>query len=226
MNGSLVERARAVINDAEVPNRMWGEAIRTTTYILNRSPIDALNSNATPTEIWNKRKPNAGNLKVFESMAYTYLHKEHRDKFDSKMEKCVIENDTAQTRSKRHVKPPSKYDDYEQYMAFDAVNFIEDVPKTYYDLEHRPDKVLWVEATKKELDSINKNNIWEIEEKPKDTKMLDTKWVYALKQLEQDDNNKYKAKVVARGFTQDKDNYDDLYLPGENDYIAFAIEHW
>ncbi|GJQ71250.1 form3 [Trypoxylus dichotomus] len=94
------------------------------------------------------------------------------------------ENDTAQTRSKRHVKPQSKYDDYELYMAFDVVSFIEDVPKIYYDLEHRPDKVLWEETMKRELDSINKNNTWEIVEKPKDTKMLDTKWVHALKPIE------------------------------------------
>ncbi|GJQ72168.1 form3 [Trypoxylus dichotomus] len=216
INSSLVERASTMINDAGVPKEMWGEVIRTTTYILNRSPTDTLSSNATPAAVWNKRKPNVGNLKVFGSLACSHLQKEHRDKFDSKMEKYVM-----------MVYTPNGYRlwriDRNKLIIARDVKFNEDVPKTYYDLEHRLHIVLWEGPMKRELDSINKNNTWEIIEKPKDTKMLDTKWVYALKPLEQDDSNKYKARLVARGFAQDKEDCNNLYSPIPKMTIAWLL---
>ena len=38
MNRSLVEKARAAINDSGVPKYFWGEAIRVSNYLINRSP--------------------------------------------------------------------------------------------------------------------------------------------------------------------------------------------
>ena len=53
----------------------------------------------------------------------------------------------------------------------------------------------------------NKNETWKLVEKPKERKALDLKWVYTKKT-----NNKFKARIVLRGFQQ-KEIIDDIYSP-------------
>ena len=88
-NRSLVEKARSMISDSNVPKHFWNEAIRTAAYILNRSPNVNLEL-ITPAELLYERKPNVTNLKVFGSIAYSHVPEQFRDKFDGKSEKCVM----------------------------------------------------------------------------------------------------------------------------------------
>jgi hypothetical protein len=43
MNRSITEKARALIIDSKLDKSMWGEAVLTATYLLNRSPTTAEN---------------------------------------------------------------------------------------------------------------------------------------------------------------------------------------
>lgn len=48
----------------------------------------------------------------------------------------------------------------------------------------------------------------------KNAEILDTKCVYTFKQLEETRSDKYKARLVVRGFTQQKTfDYDEIYSP-------------
>ena len=87
MNRSLVEKARAMINESGVNKYFWGEAIRVANYLINRSPSRSLDF--TPAEIWYKKKPNVSNLRVFGCTAYSLVPKQFRDKFDGKTDKCI-----------------------------------------------------------------------------------------------------------------------------------------
>ena len=49
------------------PENLWGEALVTACYILNRIPFKT--SNTTPYEIWKHRKPNLSYLKVWGCLA-------------------------------------------------------------------------------------------------------------------------------------------------------------
>lgn len=64
----------------------------------------------------------------------------------------------------------------------------------------------------KELNSIYDNETWEEVDIPKDDKILDTKWVFSYKSLEKEKKNRYKARLVVRGFLQEK-NYQNVYAP-------------
>lgn len=67
---------------------------------------------------------------------------------------------------------------------------------------------------RRELEAINKNGTWEITEKPDTIKILDTKWVYTYKPLEKYESHKYKARVVVRGFAQEKNvDYEEIHSP-------------
>ncbi|KRT78250.1 hypothetical protein AMK59_6683 [Oryctes borbonicus] len=88
-NRSLVDKARAMIEDGNVPKTFWNEAVRVAAYLLNRSPSSQL-SNTTPAELWYGKKPDVKNLRVFGSTAYSHIPKELRSKFDAKSEKCIM----------------------------------------------------------------------------------------------------------------------------------------
>lgn len=120
----------------------------------------------------------------------------------------------SKIRSKRDKKVPKRFDDYEMYMAFDALSYVEQVPKDYSDLNKREDKDLWEKAMVREIESINRNNTWKLVNRPKNVEILDTKWVYTYKPFEDDQLDKYKARLVVRGFAQKKTfQYDELYSP-------------
>jgi len=56
--------------------------VRTAAYLLNRSPTTAL-ENKTPYEMWNDKKPDLTNLRIFGSTAFLRKSK-MSDKFDGK----------------------------------------------------------------------------------------------------------------------------------------------
>lgn len=72
MNKTLMERARALLNDSELPQYMWGEAVLTATYLINRSPTFTVNK--LPIEMWTKKKPNLTNIQTFGTIAYSRIN--------------------------------------------------------------------------------------------------------------------------------------------------------
>jgi hypothetical protein len=47
---------------------MWGEAVRTAAFLLNRCPLSTVDK--TPSELWTGKKPNLERLQIFGSIAY------------------------------------------------------------------------------------------------------------------------------------------------------------
>ncbi|KAM0002197.1 putative RNA-directed DNA polymerase [Helianthus debilis subsp. tardiflorus] len=77
----LLETARALKFEANLPTRFWGECVLTATHIINRIPSDVINGK-TPYELLHDKLPSYEHLKVFGCLAY-YLNTEtHGDKFE------------------------------------------------------------------------------------------------------------------------------------------------
>ena len=53
----------------QLPFVLWGEAIRHSIYVLNKLPTRAL-SGQTPYEVWSKKKPDVGHMRVFGCLAH------------------------------------------------------------------------------------------------------------------------------------------------------------
>lgn len=88
-NRTIVERARSMLIDSNLPKRYWAEAIATATYLINRSPSKALNGN-TPEAAWGGRKPNLTYFKVFGYKAMVHIPKEKREKWDPKSREMIF----------------------------------------------------------------------------------------------------------------------------------------
>ena len=98
-------------------------------------------------------------------------------------------------------------------MAFDAVLFVQQVPSLIEELSHKDDEMYWREAMKREIEPIEKNNTWKEVNMQEGTEILTTRWVFALKPLEENPEDKYKARLVVRGFAQKNSfDYNDIHL--------------
>ena len=63
-NRNIVEMAKAMLHDKGMPQYLWGEAVNTAVYLMNRHPTMAV-EDKTPFEAWSGRKPSVNHLRVF-----------------------------------------------------------------------------------------------------------------------------------------------------------------
>jgi len=78
-----------------------------------------------------------------------------------------------------------------------------DPPLTYEEIFDRPDKNSWIEAINKELKNMEEKKVFEIvNEVPKEKNLISCKWVFSYKRNDKGNITKYKARLVARGFSQ------------------------
>ncbi|GKA64423.1 putative RNA-directed DNA polymerase [Tanacetum coccineum] len=79
----LLETARALRFEANLPTRFWGECVLTAAYVINRMPSDVI-GNKTPYEVLYNQKPNYDNMRVFGCLAYYKSTETNGDKFKMK----------------------------------------------------------------------------------------------------------------------------------------------
>lgn len=94
-----------------------------------------------------------------------------------------------------------------------------DEPSTYEEAMKSSDRDNWLIAMKDEIDSLERNDTWVLMEKPKSQKIVDSKWVYKVKRNTDDSIDRFRARVVARGFTQE---YGVDYLETFSPVVRFA----
>ena len=75
-----------------------------------------------------------------------------------------------------------------------------------------PDCEKWKKAMKTEIDAIHENEVWELISPPKDCKPVESKWVFERKLDSESNVCTYKARLVAKDFSQQKGvNYDETF---------------
>ncbi|KAJ0518591.1 putative RNA-directed DNA polymerase [Helianthus annuus] len=79
----ILETARSLRFEANLPKRFWGECILTATHIINRLPSKVINGK-TPFELVFDRKPDYDNMRVFGCLAYYRNTDTKGDKFEER----------------------------------------------------------------------------------------------------------------------------------------------
>jgi hypothetical protein len=73
---------------------------------------------------------------------------------------------------------------------------------------------VWQDAMTKEYQSIMKNDVWDIVLRPEEKSVVTSKWIYKIKHAADGSVEKYKARFVARGFSQVEGiNYEETFAP-------------
>lgn len=87
-------------------------------------------------------------------------------------------------------------------------------PKTYGEAVKSEDCEEWKKAMQDEYESLMKNNTWKLVNLPKNESVIDNRWVFKIKYNPDDSIERYKARLVVRGFTQQYGvNYSETFSP-------------
>ena len=75
-----------------------------------------------------------------------------------------------------------------------------------------------------EMTSLRENHVWDLVNLPVGKKTIGSKWVYKVKTGADGSVQRYKARLVAQGFTQQYGTDFDETLPGSKTRIVAACQ--
>ncbi len=102
----------------------------------------------------------------------------------------------------------------EDWAMASMMNQAESLEPTYEEVKRRPDWPKWQQAMEVELRSLEASKTWSIVNQPTNANVVSSKWVFHIKKNAAGEIEKYKARLVARGFTQVHGvDYDETYAP-------------
>ena len=268
-NKIVVEMAKSMLHEKNLPYMFWAEAVNTAVYLLNRCPSKALRK-TTPFEAYTGRKPGIAHLKMFGSICYVHIPSNLRHKVEENSYKCIFVGYDTSEKGYRLFDPISRKIILSRYVMFDEnaswnwdcttsteVKFpvitkyrnademcgisenihsegytvsqsenvpdrsqiYDDTPKKWrsmseimaqcnmciiepesYDDAAKDDS--WRSAMRAEIEMIEKNNTWQLVERPYDKPVIGVKWVYKTKLNLDGTVQKNKARLVAKGYSQ------------------------
>lgn len=99
-----------------------------------------------------------------------------------------------QSRSGRQIRLPERYQ--VRQVTTEIVT-----PSTYEEAVSGPQQKQWETAINDELRSLALNNVWELVDTPKGANIVSCKWVFKIKRLPSGQIDRYKARLVAHGFS-------------------------
>ena len=105
------------------------------------------------------------------------------------------DNNIVTWKSKRRKTAKSFGEDYIIYL-------VDDTPKTIEEAYSSLDTDLWKKAIQSEMGSIMSNGTWEVVDRLYGCKPVGCKWVFKKKLRPDGTIEKYKAMLVAKGYTQ------------------------
>ncbi|KAI2796685.1 hypothetical protein BLOT_015699 [Blomia tropicalis] len=224
-NRTLIECARTMMNEAELPIVYWSLAVMAANYLINRWPTKG---GIIPIAKFMKKEISYDHHKVFGCLAYSRINDVNKaNKFDRTGRKMIFVGYTSSTKNYKLLDPLSKtivttcdvYFD-ETKMGYPLIIAGGTKPDRNFDLPNHAltaasdssivpydealnskDRDEWLKAMDKELTGLIQKGVYHVVDQSQ-KKPLSTKWV-----LKRKDNGQYKARLVVRGFEQfDVDN--------------------
>ncbi|KAL0453668.1 UNVERIFIED_CONTAM: Retrovirus-related Pol polyprotein from transposon TNT 1-94 [Sesamum latifolium] len=129
---------------------------------------------------------------------------------------CSLEELNSQTLQMQRIKrggiPRSRYEIEGESFMCASVDI--DEPATYEEAVTSPNANEWITAMKDEMSSMAKNNVWELVDLLAGHKTIRNKWVLNVKRKADGSMNKFKARVVVKGYTQREGiDYEETFSP-------------
>ncbi|KAH9768487.1 Integrase catalytic domain-containing protein [Citrus sinensis] len=75
-------------------------------------------------------------------------------------------------------------------------------PSTFHEALNSSDVALWMTTMQEEIEALHKNKTWELIQLPRGRKAIGNKWVYKIKRDGNDQVERYRARLVVKGYAQ------------------------
>lgn len=123
-------------------------------------------------------------------------------------------NKTTNDRAVRERRLPFWHKEYEINYFTNLALIGRNEPQTVQDVMASDQKDQWMEAMKDEYNSLISHGVWQLVERPNNVNIVKCKWVFREKTDADGNLEKYKARLVARGFTQRYGiDYEETFAP-------------
>ncbi|XP_024010303.1 uncharacterized protein LOC112085331 [Eutrema salsugineum] len=106
-NRTLLEMTRSMLKHMNMPNYLWGEAVRHSTYLINRVETRLLR-NQMPYEAFKRRKPNVEHLRVIGCVSYAKIEGTYLKKLDDKSQMLVYLGTEPGSKAYRLLEPTKR----------------------------------------------------------------------------------------------------------------------
>lgn len=113
-----MEMTRSILKHMQMPNYMWGEATRHSTYLLNRIATRAV-KDRTPYEVCREKKPNISHLRTFGCIGYAKTVKPHLRKLEDRSSMLVHLGTEPGTKGYRMYEPNTQKIKVSREVVFD-----------------------------------------------------------------------------------------------------------
>eukprot|EP00253_Pinus_taeda_P025218 PITA_25218 len=217
-----------MLKSRNLSNEYWAKVVACAIDVINKSPTKIMMKKVLE-QAWSNMSYSVSHLGVFGCLAYAHAHKERRSKLDVKSEHCIFTSYGEQLKAYKLYNPVTKktiirrdvvFKEYESWNGIVDKTFDAQVPLVEEDdvaeKEHSKFALLsfqpssleeaikdenWVKAIDEEIEAIEKNNTWDLVDLPKDKNLIGVKWVYKTKLNEKGEIDRFKAGLVAKGFS-------------------------
>ncbi|GJU17393.1 retrovirus-related pol polyprotein from transposon TNT 1-94 [Tanacetum coccineum] len=152
INRTFLEKVRCMLSNAGLGKEFWAEAVTYVCHLVNRLPSTAIDGK-TPFEKWyGKPATDYDSLHVFGSAAYYHVKE---SKLDPRAKKALFMGITSGIKGYHLLCLETK-----------KTIFIDDVPTTYSEAVRDSENQKWRIAMSKEMQSLQKNQTWELTNLP------------------------------------------------------------
>ena len=105
-----------------------------------------------------------------------------------------------------------------------GVSTVAECPNSYREAIESPQKDCWIEAMMDEYQSLMHHDVFDVVPVT-DQKLVTSKWIFSIKKRDDGEIERFKARVVARGFTQKHGiDYDEIFSPVvDRDVVRLAL---
>jgi hypothetical protein len=115
----------------------------------------------------------------------------------------------APKTSVRMSKAPQRFSSYMALMS----ELIEAEPSSF---QEASEQQVWRDAMMEEYSSIMKNDVWEVVPRPEEKSVVGSRWIYKIKHVADGSVDKFKARFVAKGFSQKEGiDFSETFAPVE-----------
>lgn len=119
--------------------------------------------------------------------------------------------DVPQLLEKRSRKPPDRYGVTNLCFSDELESCADEI--TYEEATNGPEKEKWQQAMSDELQAFKENQAWEFVDRKEADRVVQCKWVFK-KKLDNDNRVRYRARLVAKGYTQQQGvDFKETYSP-------------